>query len=209
MSSSQIWLRDRHRRAPFFRRLALGLVLSGSCLLSGCVTNFHEVESGLFYRSGQLSNHQLEIAIEEHGIRTVINLRGSDPHDDWYRNEVEVCARMGVAHHDLSMSARRLPHKDDVLELLRLYDESDYPILVHCQGGSDRSGLASALWIMEILGKSKRHARDQLSARYFHFERLAPSQHRFLSLYRGEQWTLEEYDPCSQPRQYYPRRHCQ
>ncbi|MEM7167838.1 MAG: dual specificity protein phosphatase family protein [Planctomycetota bacterium] len=173
----------------------------------GC-TNFHEVAPGHFYRSGQLTSRQLHQAIDRHGIRTVINLRGADPGERWYEAQRQACAERGVTHHDLSMSARRIPHKHELCSLLQLLQEAVPPVLVHCRGGSDRTGLAAALWVLERDG-SKRKARQQLSERYFHFQRLSPAQRYFLRRYQGATWAREVYDPCGLGLRYYGDHYCQ
>ncbi|MFD2031462.1 tyrosine-protein phosphatase [Ancylobacter dichloromethanicus] len=44
------------------------------------------------------------------------------------------------------------------------------PILIHCQAGADRSGLASALYLAAIKKNSaEAEAEAQLSIRYGHF----------------------------------------
>jgi hypothetical protein len=40
--------------------------------------NFHAVEDGAVYRSGQLSGAELSSCIRENGILTIINLRGNN-----------------------------------------------------------------------------------------------------------------------------------
>ena len=45
-------------------------------LLCSCA-NFHIVEEGKVYRSGQMSAEALRETIEEYGIQTVIRLRGA------------------------------------------------------------------------------------------------------------------------------------
>lgn len=175
-----------------------------SLALAGCrLDNFHEVDDGRFYRSAQLDRSELRHYIREYGIQTVINLRGASPDKEWYRDELAACDEFGVEHHDISMSARRIPHPEEVLELLRLFREAPRPILVHCQGGSDRSGLASALWKIEQMGRTKERAERMLSHRFFHFESIAPSLLYFLDVYEGEEWVREEYNPCSGQYEHY------
>lgn len=196
------------RRLP---RLLPIFCLFSLTTLTGCglLYNFHEVHEDNFYRSGQLSARKLASVIEEFGIRTVINLRGEDPGDSWYDEEVAVCREWGVAHHSISMSSRRIPHREELHELLDLYRTSERPILVHCHGGSDRSGLASALWVIEYKGRTKRRARKQLSSKFYHFQDFSPSQRYFLRIYQGQEWAYEIYDPCEQDYRYYDKADCE
>src|SRR5437763_584189 len=49
--------------------------------------NFHTVLPGQFYRCSQPSPARLRQIIRDHGIRTVVNLRGPCSSFDWYLNE--------------------------------------------------------------------------------------------------------------------------
>ena len=53
-------------------------------------TNFSVVVAGSCYRSAQPSPEQLRRWVREHGIRWVVNLRGSDGDEDWFDAEEEV-----------------------------------------------------------------------------------------------------------------------
>ncbi|MEM7261546.1 MAG: tyrosine-protein phosphatase [Planctomycetota bacterium] len=196
-----------HRSDAPLVRLHRGLLLAAACFLvpltAGCRGHFYEVDEGRFFRSAQLAPSALERVIRSYGIRTVINLRGCKPEKLWYQDETRVCAELGVAHHDLDFSARRLPHKGDLCELLDLYRHAELPILVHCQGGSDRSGVASAIWAIEQMGRTNRRARRHLSSEFGHFQHLKPSNRYFLRMYEGREWAFEEYDPCSGDYEFY------
>ena len=64
------------------------------------VRNFHVVEEGVLYRSGQLSLDGLKAVIHEHGIKTVLTLRfpkdtGTPPPD---LEEEEFCKLAHINH---------------------------------------------------------------------------------------------------------------
>ena len=46
--------------------------------------NFHEVFPGEFYRSAQIEPGDIARYEKEYGIRTVLNLRGSNRGSEWY-----------------------------------------------------------------------------------------------------------------------------
>ena len=189
-----------------FRRVLFGLALALSLVLStGCHYRYpYEVEAGRFYRSGQLSRRDLKKTIQDHGIRTVINLRGAQPLKRWYAKEVRLCEWLGVEHHSVDLSSRHIPDRDELVTLLKLFREAPKPILVHCHGGSDRTGLAAALWAMEYMGWGRRHARKQmLSPYFFHFPVFKPAMHYFIRIYDGEDWAENEYDPDSERYDFY------
>lgn len=185
---------------------ASALALVG-LFVSGCgFDNFHEVDEGRFFRSAQLEGHELRRYIQEHGIRTVINLRGESVGDSWYEREVRVCEQLEVQHIDVRMSARRIPHRHSLLSLLELYDRAELPILIHCKGGADRTGLAAALWCVEYMQMSLGDAVDaQLNKRFLHFEFFYPAKTYFMRLYQGREWAIAEYDPCSALYDFYDR----
>src|SRR3972149_7480835 len=107
--------------------------------------NFYEVEKNSFYRSKQLSEDRLDFYIKKYGIKTLINLRGNNQKKWWFK-EKKVAEKNGVAFFSIAMSAVRMTKKEHLIELLKIYDTAPRPMLVHCIGGADRTGEASALW---------------------------------------------------------------
>jgi protein tyrosine/serine phosphatase len=147
----------------------LGGVLFGSYMGALHLTgNFHEVVPGRFYRSGQLTPATLGRFIDQYDIRTVINLRGPAPKRAWYQDEVATTREHGAEHIDFRMSAGRKLTPDQSFQLIALMRNAKGPILVHCHGGSDRSGLASLLYLHQVAGVEERMAEWQLSPLYGH-----------------------------------------
>jgi len=145
--------------------LALGAYL-GSLQLTG---NIHTVQAGEVYRSAQLDSSQFSRVIRTDGIKSILNLRGPHPQSGWYETEVAVAGRLDVAHYDYGISAERPVTPEQIADLLKILRTAPKPILVHCQGGADRSGLVSALYELVIEGVSPAQAAAQLSLRYGHF----------------------------------------
>lgn len=79
--------------------------------------NFHEVEQGQLYRSGQLNAVQIHDYTKRYGIRTIVNLRGQNAKADWYRTELTVSETLGLTHIDFGMSATRETSIEKVDEL--------------------------------------------------------------------------------------------
>ena len=131
--------------------------------------NFHAVKEGQFYRSAQLAKDELGRAIREHGIRSILNLRGGHPGQAWYDDEVTVSQALGVAHYDYGLSAHRVVTANQIDEILEIIRNAPKPLLVHCKSGADRAGLISALYRFEDEGASPAQADDQLSLAYGHF----------------------------------------
>jgi protein tyrosine/serine phosphatase len=165
-------LQRRHFLVALF---AAGFLLSPVIVLGGWVLgvrasgNVHEVEPGQLYRSAQLSGSALNGVIDRYGIRTVINLRGRNPSSEWYRDEMAITARKGITHMDISLSARKEPDAAAVDQLIEAFKTAPKPILVHCEAGADRSGLASAIFELLVVHRSASVAEKQLSFYYGHF----------------------------------------
>lgn len=148
-------------------------VAAGSCgAYWGAVQydgNFHAVKEGEFYRSAQLTGTELHGVIRDHGIRSILNLRGGHPGQSWYDDEVAESQALGVAHYDYGLSAYRVVTPEQIGEILDIVRRAPKPLLVHCKSGADRVGLISALYRLENEGASPAEADDQLSLAYGHF----------------------------------------
>lgn len=173
----------RRRRALLSLSVFLLVVVSITWAIGGLGGNVRTVTPGRVYRSAQITGsgigtitacwtgNGLEQVIKANGIKTVINLRGGNPRDGWYREERDICARLGVDHIDIGMSAIRAPHPTQLNRLLNAFDNARYPILYHCQGGADRSGLAGTIYLNVYQGVLLDEAeRQQLTLRYAHFK---------------------------------------
>ena len=135
--------------------------------------NFHTVQEGALYRSAQLSENELQMAIRHHGIRAILNLRGAHPGQSWCDDEIAVSKALGVTHYDYALSAYRVVTDNQIIELLGIIRRAPKPLLVHCKSGADRTGLVSALYRFAIEGKSTEEADAQLTVVYGHFPYLA------------------------------------
>lgn len=130
--------------------------------------NFHPITPGEAYRSAQLDQDELEYDIRKFKIRSIIDLKGNDGGEPLYEAEIAISRDMEVRHYDLGISADKTPSSHDIEKLLKLFRNAPRPVLIHCQAGADRSGLAAALWKVVIDGAPKSVAREQLSIRYGH-----------------------------------------
>ncbi|HEX4589170.1 MAG TPA: tyrosine-protein phosphatase, partial [Gemmataceae bacterium] len=200
--------------AKFGRTAAVGITLglavaaaveAGSIFLG---RNLHVVIPGEAYRCAQLSHDQFVDTIRGHGIRTVVNLRGTSPEQDWYAAESQATFDADISQEDITLSAYRLPSPDELRRLIEVFDHSEYPILFHCRQGVDRTGLTAALALLLYTDTGLDEARRQLSVRYSHFSLgRTTAMQRFFDLYAGwldgrphapglfRRWATEEYCP--------------
>ncbi len=122
--------------------------------------NFHVVEEGVLYRSAQLRDYQLKKRIEEHHIASIINLRGPMSHDPRYVDEVALAQEHNITHIDMPLSAYAYYDVNASMKLLELMRNAPKPLLIHCEGGADRSALADALWRYTQMHESKTQAQE-------------------------------------------------
>lgn len=155
--------------------------------------NFHIVEAGAFYRSQQLDAAILEKYIKNFGIKTLISLRGDDE-SEWWHKEQLVAVKYDAVFFSLGMSAIYLTNKTDLTKLLTIYQEAPRPILVHCIGGADRTGEASALWVLDQQKKDKSEARKQLSIKYGHRKYKNSAKDFLIEIWQGRDWAFNVYD---------------
>ncbi|WP_353662581.1 hypothetical protein [Hydrogenimonas sp. SS33] len=109
--------------------------------------NLHPVDEGKLWRSAQPTPWQLKKLVKKYGFKTVINLRGSKPHRPVYALERRTCDELGVTMADISLFSRRIPDDLMLRELKTLFETVEYPALMHCKAGADRSSLASTLYL--------------------------------------------------------------
>jgi protein tyrosine/serine phosphatase len=130
--------------------------------------NFNTVVPGELYRSAQPSAARIAEYQQNFGIKTIINLRGENIGSDWYDAEVAESAKLGIAHVNFRMSARREMTLAQFTQIIDALRKAEKPILVHCKSGSDRSGLVSALYVAAIARLGEEAAESQISFRYGH-----------------------------------------
>jgi protein tyrosine phosphatase (PTP) superfamily phosphohydrolase (DUF442 family) len=131
--------------------------------------NFHAVVPGHCYRCGQPTADFLETVSRTHGIRAIINLRDENIGDSWYDEEKEAADRLGIQLINAGLSASEQPPAEDFIKFIIALEACPEPMLIHCCNGNDRTGLASALYLLMRTDTTVPEARRQLTLRYGHF----------------------------------------
>jgi protein tyrosine/serine phosphatase len=139
-----------------------------------------EVVPGRFYRSGQLTEAGFADAVDQLGIRTVINVQDDVPDPDVLHSyldrrtlkESEVCRRLGIRYINLApdLVSRRIaqPRPQAIDQFLDLMDdERNYPVLLHCKAGLHRTGVLAAVYRMQYEGWSPGAAYRELKSHGF------------------------------------------
>lgn len=137
----------------------------------------HPVVPGTIYRSAQLSPRILKHYIKTRNIKTVINLRGPHPDREWYRDELRITHDTNVHHYNVLLTSYEMPSKEQLRQIITLLETAPKPILVHCLGGSDRTGLVSAM--ATILYNDKYQGNNSLAKaeRQFSIVHLVTASH--------------------------------
>jgi hypothetical protein len=156
--------------------LALAAVVGLFLLIALTITisrladhNSGVVMSGEVYRTAQLNENDLRSAILRFHLKSIVNLRGENPKANWYIREVATCREQGVVHADVRLSARHLPQPAEVAKLIADYRSLPQPMLIHCDAGADRTGLAGAIYLIDCKRVPLLTATRALSWHFGHF----------------------------------------
>ncbi|HEV3168562.1 MAG TPA: tyrosine-protein phosphatase [Isosphaeraceae bacterium] len=119
--------------------------------------NFGVVDPGRVYRCAQPDGN-LGWVLDTCRPASILNLRGGSQAKAWYAAEVNASQERHIDFYDIPMSPTRRPMRHELLTLLEVLDRCRYPLLIHCKSGADRTGLASALYLMERRGEPPESA---------------------------------------------------
>lgn len=130
-------------------------------------TNFFPVSDGV-WRSNQ-PTHRRFIKYRDMGIKSVINLRGTDPYAH-YLFEEESCRVLGMKLYNCRLWARRAAERENLIEAIDLMRTVQKPFMFHCKSGADRAGFCAAMYQMIFDDVPVQEARKQLSFKFIHIK---------------------------------------
>lgn len=148
------------------RRAWRELMLGDHGLLRKLYDNTHEIAQGRMWRTYQPSPANLK-AWRDKGVKTVVNLRGDKP-SGFYFLEEEACEALGLRLVTFRVFSREAPSPETLRGARTLFDEIEYPAIMHCKSGADRAGLMATLFLFFHEGVALDRAMEQLSFRYGH-----------------------------------------
>jgi protein tyrosine/serine phosphatase len=161
---AEIW--DAGLTSPLMRAHAwLDLLFFDHGILRLCYRNRHFVTKGL-WRSAQPTPGDLK-SLKKKGLKSVICVRGGRAFGSWPL-EKEACERLQLDLHKVSIRARQAPRKEALLELIDLLASLNYPVLIHCKSGADRTGFVTAVYLIAIERRPVDVAVGQLALRFGH-----------------------------------------
>ncbi len=185
------------------KKLALGLVLfiAFACYIYYASTfriskNFYTVEDERLYRSAQLSTQELKEVVEKYHIKTVISLRGSPGRTMYYETEAETLEKLKITFIPVALSDEYYPNEVYLKEIFHQFDHGQYPMLIHCRVGADRTGMIAALYQLTYMKKSLNQALEQLKFKYWHVPLFKPAMVNFVKKFKGVNWVMTEYHVC-------------
>jgi len=161
MRHSPQWL--RRRLGPTTNYLDMLLVDHGIFRLA--YANIHQI-SARAWRSAQPAPHHIG-RFARAGIRTVVNLRGERQCGSYWL-EQEACERHGLKLVNFQIRSRAAPTREELAGARQLFQEIEYPMLMHCKSGADRAGLMSVLYRFLHEGVPLSEAKKELSLKYGH-----------------------------------------
>jgi protein-tyrosine phosphatase len=126
--------------------------------------NWGTVEDARIYRSGLVHRALIEDALREHGITTVVDLSAEGTDHPDVAGEREAAARLGARA--LEVNGLDGYGVGDVAAYVTALEEmsratKDHAVLVHCAGGSERTGAAVAMYRMLFQGWDGARAYDE------------------------------------------------
>ncbi len=127
--------------------------------------NHHHI-GGEMYRENQPSPKRIK-ALADMGIKTIINLRGESP-KGFYGLEKEASERHGITLVNFRMYSRDVHSIEAIKGARDLFETIEYPAVMHCKSGADRTGIMGVLYKHFKMGQPISEAIEQLSLKYLH-----------------------------------------
>ena len=84
--------------------------------------------------------------------------------------EKEACEKYNIKLINFPVTSRAAPKIQTILAAKKLFNEIEYPVIMHCKSGADRAGLMSALYLILHKNIAVDEAKKQLSFKYLHIK---------------------------------------
>jgi len=126
--------------------------------------NFHKISEEV-YRSGQLNKYNLEYYVKKYKIKTIINLRGTSK-KEWYKTEKAIADEFDINHISFGITNKEFYDFNQTSQIVSMLKNVEKPLLIHCEGGADRTSLVSALYQYAVVKKSAEESAKEFSVFY-------------------------------------------
>ncbi len=148
-----------------YRNAYLNMYLTDHGFIRVFFQNKHKITENA-WRSNQPTPKQLS-AWKEYGIKTILNLRGKNGYGS-YVLEKEACKKLNLTLIDFRVKSRDMPEKKVIYDAQYLFESIEYPFLMHCKSGADRTGIIGTLFKILKENQTVENAIEQLSFKYLH-----------------------------------------
>jgi len=122
------------------------------------VKNFHIIEPGVLYISGQPRGMDYTRLLYRYHIAAIVNVRSSSEHREknWYNEEITWVRNNAVKYIELPIDKQNyLPNKETQDKFLGIMaDAQNLPVLLHGSGGEKRVPMLTAVWLINKKGLS-------------------------------------------------------
>ncbi len=165
----------------YLRVMVISMAVPITVMMSACnpLLNFGIVKENVLYRSGEPDLEDFQVIHQYLKLKTILNLqREVSPVEENFAREHQI----QIVH--VPMSAAVPPTEDQVTQFFDIVtDVKRHPILMHCQGGADRTGVLTALYRIEFENWSKKDAVFEMM-KHGHIPLLYPAQTQYIYQYK-------------------------
>jgi protein-tyrosine phosphatase len=168
-------------------------------LLGGNIGTVAGAKESAIYRSKEPTPDRIA-NWKKKGVKTVLSFNSDLNHKGWLHPRDEKTGRklavrevnlrdfikaQGMEHVVVKMSASKAPTDVQLRRIFKLLlDGHKKPLLFHCKGGSDRTGVIAALYQIEFLGYSKARAKKLMRKHLWAASDGTEIQGLYIDLYR-------------------------
>jgi protein tyrosine/serine phosphatase len=149
------------------KRAYRDLILSDHGFLRYKFSNHYEIGKKM-YRENQPSPKRIK-EWKKSGIKTNINLRGKS-NKGYYLLEKEACEKNAISMIDFRVYSRDVHSIETIVNARKLFSEIEYPAIMHCKSGADRTGFMGVLYKHFYMKEPIEVAISQLSLKYLHIK---------------------------------------
>ncbi|MCL1901276.1 MAG: tyrosine-protein phosphatase [Endomicrobia bacterium] len=143
------------------------------------LANFYKV-SDILYRAEQPTSEGFK-SLQNMGIKTVVNLRAH--HSDEKKMKGLKMKYVQIPINTWSLSDK---HVEQFLKVMA--DPDNYPVLVHCQHGADRTGAMVSVYRMVFENWSKEDAIAEMTGKNFGYHRIWKNLPEYIENFDIEKW---------------------
>ena len=137
---------------------------------SNVIRNFHKVDEGI-YRCAQPNKAGFSV-LSEMGISEVINLRS-------FQTDRKYAKQNNLTFYSIKLQAENLNYAK-IVTILKLIQNKQGSIVIHCKHGSDRTGLIIALYRIVFQDWSKEDAINELLHGNYNFHSIYSNIPKFI-----------------------------